>query len=340
MECYVCGTLRPEGANYCPGCGRYCADDPNVPKKAVLPAEALVIEDPVPMDESIELDAPIPLDQTVPEDTSPAEDAPAAQEPPAAESALPENAEPVPQPEPAPGKGKKRRQVLIPTLIMTGLFLVGSVCWFLFPYNAPQPDDPGASTEQTAGATEPGTKKPTLPQEQDEPSGAEPAETHAPTDERCFRIEGGVVSFLPERYDGGPVLVIPAQIDGQTVTAIADYGFAGLEGVTTLVLPETLESIGAHAFENCRKLRGVYIPDSVSSIGERAFSGCIDMESVSIPVGTTSIGADAFDGCASLMYIFYEGGYEAWMALYNEYITPFTYACCADGDYYHGAYTP
>ena len=48
MNCYVCGTPRPEGANYCPGCGRYCADDPNVRKSVPIPEEEILISDPIP----------------------------------------------------------------------------------------------------------------------------------------------------------------------------------------------------------------------------------------------------------------------------------------------------
>ena len=44
----------------------------------------------------------------------------------------------------------------------------------------------------------------------------------------------------------------------------------------------------------------------------------------------------AFDDCASLMYLFYDGDFDTWTALYGDYITPFTAAICLDGTYYHG----
>ena len=113
-----------------------------------------------------------------------------------------------------------------------------------------------------------------------------------------------------------------------------------MEDITTVILPDGLEAIGAYAFAGCGDLRGVYIPSGVNSIGANAFEWCVSLESISISTGVKSIGTDAFDGCASLMYIFYSGAFEDWVALYNEYITPFTYVICMDGDYYHGAYTP
>lgn len=331
MNCYVCGAPRPEGANYCPGCGRYCANDPNVsPASAILP-EDMIIEEPVPMEPAVSLDDSLPMEEAVPE-------TPISPEPLGEGESIPVSEEPrepvsePPAPPEVPQKRRKHHPVLIPVLIMLVLFTVGTVCWFAMPLDTPEDPLPHPSS-----ATEPSTESPAQQQTQ---NADIPIETYGPTDRSCFRIENGVVSFVPERYNGSPILVIPAEIDGQTVTGIAAEGFWALKDVTTLVLPDTLETIGDLAFAHCRKLRGVYIPDSVTSIGEGAFLGCIDMESVSIPVGTVSIGADAFDSCASLVYIFYEGTYEQWTALYNEYITPFTYAICSDGDYYHGVYTP
>ena len=324
MNCYVCGFPRPEGAKYCPGCGRYCADDPNVRQVTPVAEEELIPDTPAPAD--------IVAEESVtaePEFSPEAVDIPGETPIPETE-ALSEPEQPV---NPPRKPGKRHRPVLIPLLIMAVLFTVGTIAWFALPYDTGSPDVP---TE----ATQPANKKPPLPAEKRPAQDDVAKETLPATDDRCFRISNGVVSFIPERYDGSPILVIPSEIDGQTVTAIAAEGFAGLEDVTTLVLPETLEIIGDRAFENCTRLRGVYIPDSVESIGESAFRNCIDMESVSISVGTTTIGKDAFDGCASLMYIFYEGTFEQWEALYHEYVTPFTYAICADGEYYHGTVMP
>lgn len=312
MNCYVCGFPRPEGANYCPGCGRYCADDPNVRSPIVLPPDEIVSE------------------ESAPEETPPFPEAAASEE---ANCPLPEETG---APAPPQQRRKRHRPVLIPVLIMAALFAVGSICWFLLPY-------PPDATDPPVENRSPGVTNPPLPAQKTDPTdpaGSIPAEAYAPTDEACFHIDNGAVSFVPERYNGSPILVIPSEIDGQTVTAIAAGGFSGLEDVTTLILPDTLETIGDSAFADCRKLRGVYIPDTVTTIGSSAFAGCIDMESVSVPAATEAIGTGAFHGCASLMYLFYEGTYEQWVALYNEYITPYTYAICSDGEYYHGVYNP
>ncbi len=42
-------------------------------------------------------------------------------------------------------------------------------------------------------------------------------------------------------------------------------------GVTEVVIPEGVTSIGAEAFEACGNLTNVTIPDGVASIGDSAF---------------------------------------------------------------------
>ena len=320
MDCYVCGYPLPEGANFCPNCGRNRHAAPSVPETELLPL------DPVPEEEAIlpEQEAP-EMPGSEPEETNSEREL--TPEAPAPE--FPE--EPAEQEPPR----KKRRPLLVPGLILAGMFLGGLVCFFLFPYQTVHSADP--STPAVRDPENPAL--PSLPGNGSDSSQSR-SEDFVPADERCFELREDGLRFLPEKYDGGKVLVIPNEIGGVTVTAIADYGFADLEDITTVILPDGREAIGAYAFAGCGDLRGVYIPSGVNSIGANAFEWCVSLESISISTGVKSIGTDAFDGCASLMYIFYSGAFEDWVALYNEYITPFTYVICMDGDYYHGAYTP
>ena len=107
--------------------------------------------------------------------------------------------------------------------------------------------------------------------------------------------------------DGGLDVVIPSEIDGKKVVAIADNAFTGAGvtptnisntkkasvsylyntknksnirrlldvgglGITSVVIPSTVKSIGQSAFKN-NKLTEVTIPSSVTSIGDWAFAG-------------------------------------------------------------------
>lgn len=156
------------------------------------------------------------------------------------------------------------------------------------------------------------------------------------TVEGCFSISGGAVTFLPDRWDGGPVVTIPDAVDGEIVTALDSGCFSGCTELTTIILPDTLTTIESGAFEGCSKIRGLYIPQGVESIEKDAFAGCVALEAICIPSSVQRIAEGTFDDCARLLYINYDGTFESWAALYNDFITPFTAVICTNGTYYHG----
>lgn len=132
-------------------------------------------------------------------------------------------------------------------------------------------------------------------------------------------------------------VVIPAVINGLPVTAIGDmehFAFKGNKEVTSVVIPDTVTSIGPEAFEDCENLKTVVLPDNIVSIGAGAFEGCDkfeynksgqgdkgnyigsknndylvlmnvekDVVNYSINDGTKMIYYQAFDGCEKLQSI-------------------------------------
>jgi len=85
-----------------------------------------------------------------------------------------------------------------------------------------------------------------------------------------------------------------------SVTSIGDNAFTFCFGLTTLTIPDSVTSIGNGAFGACISLTSVTIPNSVTSIGDIAFQGCISLTSITIPNSVTSIGIGFFNGCTSL----------------------------------------
>jgi len=101
-----------------------------------------------------------------------------------------------------------------------------------------------------------------------------------------------------ERDSEGINLVIPATHLGKAVTVIEPESFAGKK-VFSLVLSDSLVTIGEGAFENCSLLSGkVIIPSSVKSIGESAFRNCQSLSDLTLSEGVESIGNNAFEFCA------------------------------------------
>ena len=161
-----------------------------------------------------------------------------------------------------------------------------------------------------------------------------------PVQSECFTAEDGVLSFDREKWEPSSILVLPEQVDGQDVIAVADGAFEGLAGVTTLILPEGLRTVGARAFADCPDLRGVSLPTTTRIIGSEAFFGCPELESVSMPGSVQELGEDALGGCAALRFIFFAGPHSRWERLCSDYLTPFTFVFCTDGEFAHGAQLP
>ena len=87
---------------------------------------------------------------------------------------------------------------------------------------------------------------------------------------------------------------------GDSVTSIGSYAFYGCSGLTSIEIPNNVTNIGNYAFYNCTGLTSIEIPNSVTSIGESAFRGCTSLASVVIGDGVETIGGSAFYGCTSL----------------------------------------
>ncbi|MDE7225462.1 MAG: leucine-rich repeat domain-containing protein, partial [Ruminococcus sp.] len=121
-------------------------------------------------------------------------------------------------------------------------------------------------------------------------------------------------------------VVIPSEIDGLPVTSIEEYMCCSLPVLTSLIIPDSVTSIGYGTFTHCPYLRSVIIPDSVTSIGGSVFydtpwlenkrrenplvivnniliDGKTCSDNVVIPEGVTSICGLAFSGCTMLKSI-------------------------------------
>ncbi len=97
--------------------------------------------------------------------------------------------------------------------------------------------------------------------------------------------------------EGLASIVIP-----NSVTTIGDYSFSWCTALTSVSIGNSVQYIGDEAFAYSR-LTSIDIPNSATSIGNNAFYCCESLTSVSIGKSVWSIGDDVFYGCRNLLSI-------------------------------------
>ena len=120
-----------------------------------------------------------------------------------------------------------------------------------------------------------------------------------------YIVENGGATITASTASGD--VTIPSVLGGYVVKKVGKYlpsifGYSN-PSITSIVIPNSVTSIGLGAFLDCSGLTSIIIPNSVTSIGELAFSNCTNLTSVTIPNSVTSIGGGAFGACTSLTSI-------------------------------------
>ncbi len=164
-----------------------------------------------------------------------------------------------------------------------------------------------------------------------------------PTNESYFTftlLEDGMFSVAAKDVTTLPAdLVIPSAYNGVAVTHIADEGFRDATGLITVIIPDSITSIGTATFAGCSNMVTLKLPfigssnDSVDDmhfgylfssssnsesfqyvpstladivltledrIGDEAFHDCSNLKSITLPDSVTSIGQSAFRRCSGL----------------------------------------
>ena len=84
------------------------------------------------------------------------------------------------------------------------------------------------------------------------------------------------------------------------VTAIGDDAFAGCEELTSVSIPDEVETIGSYAFAGCEGLTSVTIPSGVKTIKAYAFNICENLSSIVISQNVQTIEDNVFSDCSGL----------------------------------------
>lgn len=150
-------------------------------------------------------------------------------------------------------------------------------------------------------------------------------------------------------YEGvlSPLREYELEIEEDTI-GIADDAFEGLEGLTSVYIPGTVEYIGDKAFADCKSLQWVEFstPERIEEvideeggeydyyyangleIGAYAFAGCEALEEFEAPAHLTNLGEYAFQGCTALQGVYFSSDEEVREG--ELYIGDFAFAECGN----------
>ena len=113
-----------------------------------------------------------------------------------------------------------------------------------------------------------------------------------------------------------------------TLTEIGPYALYNCSGISLIIMPNSVVTIGKSAFEGCNdtgvtlsdslkyigdyafadnKISVLNLPESVISVGDYAFANCTGMHTVRIWGSPATIGENAFSGCSDLEMVYYYG---------------------------------
>lgn len=113
-----------------------------------------------------------------------------------------------------------------------------------------------------------------------------------------------------ENISGDKILLSEVEYNDHSyhVTYLDDYCFDGCTLLNTVVIPETVVTIGEGAFWGCTALESINIPSSVTSLKNDAFHGCSSVISVIIPSTVTYMGRGCFSYCSGLTEVIISEG--------------------------------
>ena len=99
-------------------------------------------------------------------------------------------------------------------------------------------------------------------------------------------------------------LTIPDTIDGHDVVSIMPLAFSGDDGLVSVVIPSSVETLGRYAFSGCSALESISAKDGISgvkSIEKYAFKKCHALKGTDILATVESVGKNAFKDSSIVM---------------------------------------
>ena len=85
----------------------------------------------------------------------------------------------------------------------------------------------------------------------------------------------------------------------ESIISMGEGAFMGCN-FTAFSVTSNVRYIPSLAFDSCKKLESIVLPESLDSIGDRAFERCQKLQSVTLPSSISKMGFSCFGGCKEL----------------------------------------
>ena len=106
-------------------------------------------------------------------------------------------------------------------------------------------------------------------------------------------------TLISNEYNNGRGVLT---FDGD-ITRIGDKAFYQCSRLTSICVPNCVETIGYQSFMKCSELTSFTIPESVTFINDAAFYHCDALTTIDIPRNVSLMGSEVFSFCSSLSSI-------------------------------------
>ena len=115
--------------------------------------------------------------------------------------------------------------------------------------------------------------------------------------EIVFTVDGsGVLTGVSGLTGSNMTVEIPAEVNGIAVREIGKDVFRGNKNIGSLVIPDSVTTLGYRMCSGCTALREVRLPSGLTVIPDEAFDGCSSLQTVNFPDTLKEIRSDAFCG--------------------------------------------
>lgn len=123
------------------------------------------------------------------------------------------------------------------------------------------------------------------------------------------------VRVLPEKVFAFSRILSVTFAEGSCLERIEAEAFDRAYSLETVVLPDTVKTIGVCAFRQAQKMKDLRLPAALTEIGENGFESCDALTSITLPAKLGKIGAGAFRYSTGIRTMTFDGTTEAFRAI-------------------------